>query len=239
MTSSTIQKMSTGLEWLDQLLGGGLPSQSLVVISGLPGAGKSTLAFHIMAAAVNRGSNAMLVTTIHQPISKLRRQYSNLSFLGPTGVMDKLEFFSLDTGVQDSTMVNLLNTIVGRVQETNVGVAVIDSFRTISDLASNRAQVWRFLASLSAHVVDQNCCCLLVGEYSLPQDLDLPELAVADVVIHLEVERLTTSDVRTLRIYKSRGTAYTEGRHAFEVNGDGIQFLGCYDSETRDENEAT
>jgi len=239
MTSSAFQRISTGLEWLDQLLNGGLPSQSLVVISGVPGAGKSTLAFHILAAAVNRGSNAMLVTTTNQPISKLRKQYSNLSFLGPTGAMDKLEFFSLDTGVQDSTMINLLNTVVGRVQETNIGVAAIDSFRVISDLASNRAQLWRFLGSLSAHVVDQNCCCLLVGEYSLPQDLDLPELAVADVVIHLEVERLNTSDVRTLRIYKSRGSAYTEGRQAFEVNDDGIQFLGSYDAEPRIDNEAT
>ena len=68
---------------------------------------------------------------------------------------------------------------------------------------------------------------LLVGEYSLPRDLDLPELAMADVVIYLEVERLVASDLRTLRIYKMRGSKYVEGRQAFYVNDDGIQFLGA------------
>ena len=61
-------------------------------------------------------------------------------------------------------------------------------------------------------MVEHNCVCLLLGEYSLPQDLDLPELAVADVVIYLELERLITSDLRTLRIYKARGGTYKEGR---------------------------
>ena len=34
------------------------------------------------------------------------------------------------------------------------------------------------------------------------------------------------SDLRTLRIYKMRGSKYVEGRQAFSVNNDGIQFLG-------------
>ena len=49
---------------------------------------------------------------------------------------------------------------------------------------------------------------------------------MADVVIYLEVERLVASDLRTLRIYKMRGSKYVEGRQAFYVNDDGIQFLG-------------
>ena len=211
-----------------------LPRQSLVVIAGVPGAGKSILAFHLMAEAVRQGNNAMLVTTIHQPVSKLRTQYGNLSFLGPTGALDKIEFFELDTGVQDATLQTLLNTIVRRMQEAQVGVAAIDSFRAISDVAPNRAQVWRFLGTLSDQVVENNCICLLSGEYSLPQDLHLPELAVADVVNYLEVERLTTSDLRTLRDYKARGGAYRDGRQAFYLDDEGIHFTGSYAGEADD-----
>ena len=74
--------------------------------------------------------------------------------------------------------------------------------------------------------MENNCLGLLVGEYSLPRDLDLPELAMADVVIYLEVERLVASDLRTLRIYNMGGRKYVEGRQAFYANNDGIQFLG-------------
>ncbi len=49
---------------------------------------------------------------------------------------------------------------------------------------------------------------------------------MADVVIYLEVERLVASDLRILRTYKMRGSKYVEGRQAFYVNNDGIQFLG-------------
>jgi len=133
ITSSTSKNPSdrvpTGLQWLDQLMEDGLPRQSMVVVGGVPGAGKSTLTFHFMAEAVKNDTNAMLVTTTNQPISKHRRQYVNLSSCGPTGTMDKPELFCLATGVLDATISNRLNTIVGRLRESHVGMVVIDSFR--------------------------------------------------------------------------------------------------------------
>lgn len=219
-------RVSTGLDWLDRLLGGGLPSRSVVVLAGVPGSGKSILAFHMLAQAVRDSGRAMLVTTTHQPVSKMRSQYSSLSFLGPTGIFDQLEVLELDTDIQGDALLRLLNAIVGRVQEHKVGIAAIDSFRAISDAAQSRGQLWRFLGTLSAQLVENNCIGLLVGEYSLPRDLDLPELAMADVIIYLEVDRLVASDLRTLRIYKMRGGKYVEGRQAFNVSNDGIRFLG-------------
>ena len=168
----------------------------------------------------------MLVTTTHQPVSKMRAQYSGLNFLGPTGVFDQLDVLELDTDIEDDTLLRLLNAIVSRIQDLKVGVAAIDSFLAISDVSPNRGQLWRFLGTLSTQLVENNCLGLLVGEYSLPRDLDLPELAMADVVIYLEVERLVASDLRTLRIYKMRDSKYVEGRQAFYVNNDGIRFLG-------------
>ena len=239
MNEQTPERVSTGLYHLDGLLGGGLPTQSLVVLAGVPGAGKSVLAFHMLAEAVAQGQNAMLVTTTHQPVSKLRSQYSSLNFLSRNDVMDRLEVLELQAGVQDATMVTLLNTIVGRLQEGEVGVAAIDSFRAISDLAPNRSQIWRFLGALSAQLVGHGCTCLLLGEYQLPTDLNLPEMAVADVIIYLEVERLTASDLRTLRIYKMRGGKYTPGRQAFDIDDEGIHFLGDSVEEVLSRDSAT
>jgi circadian clock protein KaiC len=233
MTNDAVTRVSTGLDWLDRLLGGGLPSQSLVVVAGLPGSGKSVLTFHIMAEAVRQGATTMLVTTTHQPPSKLGVQYGNLSFLRQTGVLDKMEFLELDTGVQEQTLLNLLNTIVLRIQERKVGVVVVDSFRAISDLAQSPSQIWRFLGSLSKQLVENDCIGILVGEYSFPRDLDTPEVSMADVAIYLEVERQPSAETRTLRVYKVRGGPYLEGRHAFYVTDDGIQFAASQRDQTR------
>lgn len=233
MVTEVSQRVSTGVDRLDQLLDGGLPRQSIVVIGGLPGSGKSTLAFHMMAEAVCRGAGAMLVTTTHQPTSKLRAQYNRLNFLGPTGVFDYFDFLELDNSImkqdasaQGETLVRLLNAVVGRVQEKAVGIVAIDSLRAITDVSESKGQVWRFLGTLSAQLIAHDCIGVLLGEYLLPRDLDLPELAMADVVIYLEVDRLVSADVRTLRVYKVRGGSYTEGRQAFNITDDGISFLG-------------
>ncbi len=108
-------RVSTGLDWLDRLLGGGLPAQSLVVLAGVPGSVKSILAFHILAQAALDSGNAMLVATTHQPVSKMRSQYSVLSFLGPTGVFDALDVLERDTDIEGDTLIRLLNTIVSRI----------------------------------------------------------------------------------------------------------------------------
>ena len=110
MEESPAARVSTGLDWLDRILGGGLPAQSMVVLAGVPGSGKSILAFHILAQAALESSNAMLVTTTHQPVSKMRSQYSGLSFLVPTGVFDALDVLERDTDIEGDTLIRLLNT---------------------------------------------------------------------------------------------------------------------------------
>ena len=57
----------------------------------------------------------MLVTTTHQPVSKMRAWYSGLSFLGPTGVFEQLDVLELDTDIEDDTLLRLLNAIGSRI----------------------------------------------------------------------------------------------------------------------------
>ena len=217
--------VSTGIERLDDLMGGGLPRQSLVAIAGVPGAGKSVLVLHTLAEALHRGYHGLYVTTTHHPVEKLREQYRSLSFLRSEGLIDKLEFFELRPQLQSGELTELLNVVVRRLQEHDTKVVAIDSFRAISDLAPSRGEVWRFLGELCRQLVLADCVCLLVGEYELPRDLDLPEFAMADAILHLEVERNVTSDSRALRIYKMRGSPYSEGRVAFTITADGMQFV--------------
>ena len=104
-------------------------------------------------------------------------------------------------------------------------MVAIDSFRAIADAAPGRSEIWRFLGEFSRQLIVAKCLGLLVGEYLLPGNLDLPEFAMADSVIYLDVERQLASDIRSLRIYKLRGGSYGDGRWPFAISDNGIEFL--------------
>ena len=125
----------------------------------------------MMAEAARRGSNAMLVTTIHQPAVKVRDQYRRLNFLGPSGALDQMAVVELESDLHSESLSGLLNNVVRSVQERGIDLAVIDSFRAISDVAESRAQIWRFLSALSSQMVINDCVGVIVGEYSLPRTL--------------------------------------------------------------------
>jgi len=66
----TLQLESTGDESFDAILGGGLPAQSVVVIAGEPGSGKTVLTFQILFRAAREGKKCLYFTTLAEPAIK-------------------------------------------------------------------------------------------------------------------------------------------------------------------------
>src|SRR6187549_3775719 len=57
-----IDVVTTGIEGLDDVLGGGLQRRRLYLVEGVPGAGKTTLAMQFLLTAVARGESVLYVT---------------------------------------------------------------------------------------------------------------------------------------------------------------------------------
>jgi circadian clock protein KaiC len=55
-------RVRTGIAGLDEVLGGGLPSNRVHLIQGMPGAGKTTLALQFLRAGVEQGESVLYVT---------------------------------------------------------------------------------------------------------------------------------------------------------------------------------
>src|SRR5690349_18212652 len=54
--------VATGIEGLDDILGGGLTANRLYLVEGDPGAGKTTLGLQILLAGEQRGEKGMYVS---------------------------------------------------------------------------------------------------------------------------------------------------------------------------------
>ena len=55
MDAKKLARCGTGIEGLDDILGGGLPQNRLYLIQGDPGVGKTTLALQFLLAGAEKG----------------------------------------------------------------------------------------------------------------------------------------------------------------------------------------
>src|SRR6185503_1807032 len=74
-------RLGTGNRELDELLGGGIPANSINIIMGAPGSGKTTLAEEfIFANAMDERRPVLYLTTLSEPLDKVIRYLQQFAF---------------------------------------------------------------------------------------------------------------------------------------------------------------
>src|SRR3954466_12611498 len=79
-----LPRLTTGNAELDLILGGGFPSNSINILMGEPGSGKTILAEHlIFANARTEGRPIVYLTTLSEPLEKVVRYLQGFEFFDP------------------------------------------------------------------------------------------------------------------------------------------------------------
>ena len=79
-----VRRLATGNCELDDILEGGIPENSINIIMGAPGSGKTTLAEAFMFANANNGRPSLYLTTLSEPVDKVIRYLQQFRFLNRT-----------------------------------------------------------------------------------------------------------------------------------------------------------
>ena len=74
------ERVTSGDEGLDRILGGGLPLNGINLIMGLPGSGKTILCQQFMFARATEERPAIYLSTVSEPFEKILRYAQTLSF---------------------------------------------------------------------------------------------------------------------------------------------------------------
>src|SRR5262245_12862632 len=78
-----IEKIPTGCPGLDEILYGGLPANSISVLMGAPGTGKTILAEHMAFKNASLETPVLYLTTLSEPLEKFIAHGQAYSFFDP------------------------------------------------------------------------------------------------------------------------------------------------------------
>lgn len=202
--------VSSGVEELDRVLGGGLVPGSVVLLAGEPGVGKSTLLLEVAARSARPDRRALYVTG-EESAAQVRVRAERIGSVSPE------LYLAAETD---------LAAVLGQVEQVSPGLLVVDSVQTVGSQEADGApggvtQVKEVAAALIRTAKARDMATILVGHVTKDGSVAGPRTLehLVDVVLHVEGDR--HGRLRMVRALKNRyGPADEVG--CFELAEDGI-----------------
>jgi circadian clock protein KaiC len=222
--STRLQLETTGDRAFDTILGGGLPSRSVVLIAGEPGAGKTVLTHQLLFNAARTGKKCVYLTTLAEPAIKVMQYMQMFDFFDERMIGSNLVLKDLGSELRRGAK-GALESIERIVVEHEPTFIAIDSFKALAEVLRAESQTRSQLYDLAVQFAGWGATALLVGEYSREEIRTLPEFGIADGIIRLGSERQELSTVREVEVLKLRGAAHRGGVHFFDISKAGVAFF--------------
>lgn len=178
-----INRLSSGVPGLDEILGGGFPEFSFNIVAGAPGCGKTTLAHQFVFQNATAERPALYFTVLGEPALKMLRYQQQYSFFDASKLNTAVRFVNLSQELLEHGLQGVLAEIAKQVQATNAGIVVVDSFRTVlrrEHHSDREVEVQTFVQELALLLTSWEATTFLIGEYSEAELAYNPVFTVAD-----------------------------------------------------------
>ena len=221
---SFIERMPTGISGLDNMIEGGFPIPSIILVAGDTGTGKTTLCTQFLCKGAGIGERGLCFLTYGGPLDLLLNFASSYEFVNRTFFGTELRYIELDEMLDHSWEEGGSESILKEfeVQISNFKPAriVIEGLSILEDAL--KEDYWRFLLRLS-HLLKIKRVVAVLAEDSLPGFLYPPRIAeVADGIILLKNEEINLTRRRSIEILKMCGTSHHLGKHAVDISPKGM-----------------
>ncbi len=210
VSTERVSAWSTQVGEFDRVLGGGLVPGAVVLLSGEPGVGKSTLLLEVAANTAKSGKRVLYVTG-EESVGQVRLRAER------TGALTDNLYLAAETD---------LSTVLGQIDAVAPELLVVDSVQTIAaaeidGAAGMPSQIREVAANLIRVAKERALPVILVGHVTKDGSIAGPRALehLVDVVCHFEGDRQTS--LRFVRSLKNR-FGPTDEVGCFEMTGEGI-----------------
>jgi len=227
-TSAQRGRCVTGIDGLDNILGGGIPTSNIVLVTGPSGTGKTTLAMEFLARGAVHGEIGIMVTT-QEGQEKLLSNIPRLDFLKEAmfkkGTITILELAEVlrSAGVSptqmDEAAVDKLVGALGKVVSTaKVTRLVIDTVDTILTDVKDETLDAILLTRLSEVLYKEGCTAMLISSRGTSGTL----AAISDGIVLLGNLDRKGDLLRTMQVVKMKGTSHSRARYVIDLTSYGV-----------------
>lgn len=222
-----MKQVLTGIKGLDEVLGGGFPFPSVILVAGEPGSGKTTLALQSLFNGAKKGEKGIYITGISEPIDQIQTMMSNFTFYDPDTVKNGLvKFLDIGEVLFTDGPHTALDLVTNIVLKEDVKRIAIDPITTISYAFSEPKQYRKFLHDFFVTIKSLEVLTLLIAEFT-PDLIHHPESFMVDGVIFMYLQNLENPLVFKpgIQIRKMRGVEHTRDILRLGFTKDGIRIL--------------
>ena len=231
-------RVPTGIEGLDEILQGGLPSGKSYLVSGEPGTGKTTFAAQYIMEGLRRGENGIYISVDEKPAHVVEDAESLGWDLhtpldeGRLILLDVSPYFNwVRTGRSNMVDANeVIQDLSKQVRRINAKRLVFDSLVPLVLHRDRMHDMQEFIRDLIFGIDDNLGCTTLMTSHVWPGTVGGTQIGIeefiASGVIYTRLKKLHPDDqeyTRTLFVRKMRGTNTVLADYAFEIlEGKGI-----------------
>ena len=231
MNTPSLARARIGIPGLDDILNGGLIKDRLYLVEGMPGSGKTTLAFQFLLEGVRLGEPVLYVT-LSETAEEIRAVAESHGWsLEGVGIRELIPAESpLDSGEQYTVFhpseIELSETtlkIVEDVERTRPTRVVFDSLSELRLLAANPLRYRRQILALKQFFSGRRCTVLVLDDLTA-ENHDLQVQSIAHGALLLEHTLPTFGSLRRrLSVTKYRGSDFRGGYHDYAIRRGGLE----------------
>lgn len=231
----TDERATTGVEGLDDMLGGGFLPSSMVLVRGAPGTGKTSLALQFLIHGARKQDEPGLFISFEEFPSSLYRDAESLGWdlkereaQGDIHLMfTSPEVFLASLNPPDSQLNRL-------IRESNVRRVVLDSISHFDRLTNDSQELRRIYASVTNGLRRERITGMLLGEESRSdyQRAFKGGLSfIVDTIILLRYVEIESAMQRAILVLKMRGSDHAKEIRRYQIETGGLNvrdvFEGC------------
>ena len=217
----TMDKISSGIINLDELLDGGFVYPSTIYLVGEPGAGKTTFAMQFLFEGAKKGEKGLYFSVVGESAVMILSHLSQYSYFATSLFGEMIEFIDLSNTLAMEGLDKALEAIKKSVETLEPYRVVIDSITPLllktSSEDAHRATLYDLFLDMKAW----GATTVVLGEVG-DKSINIEEY-MADAVLKLGFLQKGLDSIRYLKIKKVRGVNHSTMLHNVNISSDGVE----------------